>query len=167
MKLYRIELDKELSKKLFDIDTNQFFSDELSFFEDKITGVLSIDRNSNGYHIRGSMQIPFEQTCDRCLTKFHNLKKCEFSFWLTDNDDILQDESNEVILFTKDANEIDLSSSFRELILLEQQMKSLCNGNCKGLCIHCGTNLNDGNCGCRNDSSENPWETLKILKGTA
>jgi len=167
MKLYRIELDKELNKKLFDIDTNQFRSDELIFFRDKITGVLSVDRNSNGYHIRGSMRIPFEQTCDRCLKIFHNLKICEFSFWLTDNDDILQDDSNEVIFFSKDANEIDLSSSFRELILLEQQMKTICNEDCKGLCSHCGTDLNDGNCECPIELGESPWEALKNLKGTA
>ena len=167
MKLYRTELDKELDKKLFDIDTNQFLSDELIFFEDKITGVLSVDRNSNGYHIRGSMQIPFEQTCDRCLKTFHNLKKSEFSFWLTDNDDILQDDSNEVIFFSKDANEIDLSSSFRELVLLEQQMKTLCSKDCKGLCSHCGADLNDGNCGCPIELDESPWEALKNLKGTA
>ena len=167
MKLYRTELDKELNKKLFDIDTNQFLSDELNFFEDKIPGVLSIDRNSNGYHIRGSMQIPFEQTCDRCLTKFHNLKKCEFSFWLTDNNDILQDDSNEIIFLSKNANEIDLSSSFRELILLEQQMKSLCREDCKGLCSHCGADLNNGNCACPVELGESPWEALKNLKGTA
>ncbi len=167
MKLYRTELDKELDKKLFDIDTNRFLSDELIFFEDKITGVLSIDRNSNGYHIRGSLQIPFEQTCDRCLATFHNLTKSGFSFWLTNNNDILQDDSNEVIFFSKDANDIDLSSSFRELILLEQQMKTLCSVNCKGLCSHCGANLNDGTCGCPVELGESPWKALKNLKGTA
>jgi len=165
MKLYRSELDKELSKKLFDINTDQFLADELFFFKDKITGVLSVGKNSNGYNIRGLLQIPFEQTCDLCLATFHNLTKSKFSFWLTDNSDVLHDDSNEVILFSKDAIEIDLNSSFRELIMLEPQMKSLCSENCKGLCIECGTNLNEESCGCSTDLGESPWDALKILKG--
>ena len=165
MKLYRTELDKELNKKLFDIDTNQFISDGLKFFKDKIAGVLSIEKNSNGYHIRGSLSIPFEQTCDRCLIKFHNLKTAELSFWLTDDNDILQDDSNEVFYLSKNDNEIDLSTSFRELILLEQQMKTICQEDCKGLCSNCGADLNKGNCGCSSESEESPWDALNILKG--
>ena len=33
MKLYRTELDKGISKQLFDIDTNQFQLDEFNFYE--------------------------------------------------------------------------------------------------------------------------------------
>ena len=167
MKLYRTELDKGISKKLFDIDTNQFQLDELKFYEDKIYGELSAERSSNGYHISGIINIPFEQTCDRCLTNFHNLKNVEFNFWFTSENELLQDDSDDVLYFSNDDDEIDLKTLFRELILLEKQMKSICKEDCKGLCSNCGANLNEGNCRCSIDAKDNPWEVLRNLKGTA
>jgi uncharacterized protein len=167
MKLYRTELDKGISKKLFDIDINQFQLDELKFYEDTINGGLSTERSSNGYHISGIINIPFEQTCDRCLTNFHNLKNVEFNFWFTDENELLQDDSDDVLYFSKDDDEIDLKTLFRELIFLEEQMKSICNEDCKGLCSNCGVNLNEGNCKCSIETKDSPWEVLKNLKGTA
>ena len=167
MKLYRIELDKGISKKLFDIDTNQFQSDELSFYEDVIKGELSAERSLNGYHISGTINIPFEQTCDRCLTVFHNLKNVDFNFCFTEDAELLQDDSDGVLFFSKDDNEIDLKTLFREVILLEEQIKSICSQNCKGLCFNCGSNLNEGNCMCSIEIKDSPWEVLKKFKGTA
>ncbi|MBU0529803.1 DUF177 domain-containing protein [bacterium] len=164
MKLYRTELDKGISKKLFDIDTNQFQLDELDFYENTINGELSAERSSNGYHISGILNIPFEQTCDRCLTKFHNLRSTEFNFWLTDKNELLQGDSDDILYFSRDDNEIDLKTLFQEIILLEKQMKSICNESCKGLCSSCGTNLNYENCRCSiEESKDDSWEPLKNL----
>lgn len=167
MNLNRTELDKGLSKKLFDIDTNQFFSDKLNFYENMIKCELSAERSLNGYNISGIIKIPFEQTCDKCLTNFHDLRTADFKFWLTDCDELLQDYSEDIIHFSQNDNEIDLNPLFREFIFLEQQMKSVCSADCKGLCSNCGTNLNEGNCSCSVDAKGNPWEALKNLKGTA
>lgn len=163
MKLYRTELDKGISNKLFDINTNQFQIDELKFYKDTINGELSAERSSNGYHISGMINIPFEQTCDRCLVTFHNLKKVEFNFWFTDETELLQDDSDDVLYFSKDDDEIDLKVLFRELIFLEKQMKSICSKDCKGLCSNCGANLNEGNCKCSIKAKDSPWEVLKKL----
>lgn len=162
MKLYRTELDKGLSKKLFDIDTNQFLSYELNFYEDTIKCELSAEKSSNGYHISGIIIIPFVHTCDRCLINFHNLRTAKFNFLLTDYDELIQDNSDNVFHFSQDDNEIELNSFFRELIFLEKQMKNICSKGCKGLCPHCGINLNEGNCKCSIETIDSPWEALKI-----
>ena len=167
MKLYRTELDKGISKKLFDINTNQFQLDGLNFYEDTIKGELSAERSSNGYHVSGIVNIPFEQTCDCCLINYHNLKNVEFNFLFTDENELLQDYSDDVLYLSKDDNEIDLNTLFRELIFLEEQMKHLCIEDCKGLCSNCGTNLNEGNCMCSIEEKDSPWKELKILQGTA
>ena len=165
MKLYRTELDKGISKKLFDIDTNQFQLDGLNFYEETVKGELSAERSSNGYHISGIINIPFEQTCDRCLDRFNNLKNVEFEFWFTDENELLQDDSYDVFYFSRNDDEIDLRILFRELIFLEEQMKSICSKDCKGLCSNCGTNLNKANCKCSIEIEDNPWEVLKNLQG--
>ena len=139
MKLYRTELDEGLSKKLFDIDANQFLSDELNFYENTIKCELSTERSSDGYYVSSILKIPFERTCDKCLTNFHDLRTTKFNFLLTDYNELLQDDSDDVLYFSQNDNEIDLNPLFREFIFLEKQIKSICREDCQGLCPNCGT----------------------------
>lgn len=44
---------------------------------------------------------------------------------------------------------IDLSDDLRQEIMLDYPLKPLCNLDCKGLCVKCGKNLNEGSCDCR------------------
>ena len=46
-------------------------------------------------------------------------------------------------------NTIDLTAAVRENLLAELPMKATCREDCRGLCPHCGHNLNLGECGCR------------------
>ena len=48
MKLYRTELDKGIHKKLFDIDADQFHSDDLDFYKESISGEMSIEKKYRG-----------------------------------------------------------------------------------------------------------------------
>lgn len=43
---------------------------------------------------------------------------------------------------------IELDSDIREEIILDYPIKPLCKVNCKGLCLKCGANLNEGGCHC-------------------
>jgi uncharacterized protein len=43
---------------------------------------------------------------------------------------------------------IDFNPQIREEIILDYPMKPLCSDSCKGLCVHCGKNLNEGGCSC-------------------
>ena len=43
---------------------------------------------------------------------------------------------------------IDLDPDIREEIILDYPLKPLCRPNCKGLCLKCGKNLNEGGCTC-------------------
>jgi DUF177 domain-containing protein len=42
----------------------------------------------------------------------------------------------------------------REVVVVEAPTFSLCDENCKGLCTHCGADLNDGKCACEPDDEE-------------
>ena len=43
-------------------------------------------------------------------------------------------------------------------------MKRLCKDDCKGLCPHCGKNLNEEECNCKIETTHDVWEPLKQLK---
>ncbi len=62
-------------------------------------------------------------------------------------------------------NEIDLTDDIREDILIGLPQKFVCSESCKGLCFHCGQNLNIKKCSCNTESEqENIWEKLDQLK---
>ena len=44
---------------------------------------------------------------------------------------------------------IDLNPDIRDEIILSYPMRPLCSIDCKGLCFHCGKNLNEGKCNCK------------------
>jgi len=41
---------------------------------------------------------------------------------------------------------IDLGGLFRDYLLIELPMNSVCKKDCKGICIECGQDLNEGEC---------------------
>ncbi len=43
---------------------------------------------------------------------------------------------------------IDLKPNIREEIILDYPIKPLCSLSCKGLCLKCGKNKNEGGCNC-------------------
>ena len=47
-----------------------------------------------------------------------------------------------------DDDTIDLAEPIFAAILMETPYVVLCREDCKGLCPHCGANLNEGDCGC-------------------
>jgi uncharacterized metal-binding protein YceD (DUF177 family) len=47
-----------------------------------------------------------------------------------------------------DGHTVDLRPLVRELLILQLPMKTLCSESCKGLCLTCGGNVNDGKCSC-------------------
>ena len=60
------------------------------------------------------------------------------------------------------ATEIDLMPYARGLIINSLEFKYLCRPDCKGLCPHCGHDLNAGPCGCPVEAPRDP--RLAVLK---
>ena len=58
-----------------------------------------------------------------------------------------------------------LEDALREQVLLSVPLKAICREDCKGLCPHCGTNLNAGQCSCAEPMEDPRWSALKDLRG--
>ncbi len=62
-----------------------------------------------------------------------------------------------------DLDAIDLAPLVRDAVVLELPMAPLCKDDCAGLCIHCGANRNEGDCGCV--APRDPrWANLDVLR---
>jgi len=57
-----------------------------------------------------------------------------------------------------------LEDVLREQILLAVPLKAICREDCKGLCAHCGANLNAGPCSCAEPAEDPRWSALKDLR---
>lgn len=63
----------------------------------------------------------------------------------------LRPEDLDVSFLPQGTTTLQVEEVVREQILLEVPIRPLCRPDCKGLCSHCGADLNDGACGCPRD----------------
>lgn len=58
-----------------------------------------------------------------------------------------------------------LEDVIREQVLLAVPLKAICREDCKGLCPHCGKNLNNEQCSCAEPVEDPRWNALKEMRG--
>lgn len=81
-----------------------------------------------------SLKADFRLRCSRCLEDFTVPLDREFKL------DYTVDKSLPVV---------DFDPQIREEIIMDYPLKPLCRPDCKGLCLKCGRNLNEGSCDCK------------------
>ena len=59
--------------------------------------------------------------------------------------------------------EVDLRDLVRDAVVLELPLAPLCRPECAGLCPTCGSDRNEGDCGCQPDGDPR-WATLDALR---
>lgn len=58
---------------------------------------------------------------------------------------------------------LDLAPMLREHVILSAPMQPLCSEDCKGLCVQCGKDLNEGSCQC---VVEPPPSAIRVVRST-
>lgn len=103
--------------------------------------------------------LEFTTHCDRCYDDL--VRNLEFTFNHRLAVD-LNDEENDDYIEVPDY-QLDIDDLITSDILLELPSKNLCKEDCKGLCQHCGHNLNQGECECSKAPSDPRLDILKQL----
>ena len=85
-----------------------------------------------------------ETECDRCLKTF--TKEFSFASQRILVRSLNEEDSDDYIVTEDDV--LDLDDAVISEILLQIPAKMLCSDDCRGLCPHCGADLNLGSCGC-------------------
>jgi len=120
----------------------------------KVEGDLKLVRTDKGILITGELNTIRTLTCSRCLEVFEYHLTLSLAEEYVPTLDIMSDTSLPVSdgLFTIDNNhEICLDDALNQYTLTSIPMKPLCTPDCKGLCDHCGLNLNNEDCTCSHD----------------
>ncbi len=108
---------------------------------------LEIEFSSKRIYVSGEVKTQIIHPCDRCLepVKVDINGKVEAVYVENAKVKEIEEVMDEVGVFYYNPTMefLDLTDRVVESILLEIPMKILCKADCKGLCPHCGINLND------------------------
>jgi len=101
--------------------------------------------------------------CGRCLEAYQLALRINSKMLYVPAQAGMQGRTADGGVFLYRNSTIDLADRICEAIREELPMKPLCRPDCRGLCPHCGRNLNEGPCGCvEKDESFHPFEGLRL-----
>jgi uncharacterized protein len=113
---------------------------------------VHVERIGSELLIRGQISHLFACVCSRCAKRFE-LEVAENNFFAN-------------FPITETTEFVDLTPEMREAIILALPGYPVCREDCKGICAHCGADLNRKPCSCRPEAGDaSPWAALDQLGG--
>jgi len=142
-------------------------------FTAPVTIRLKAIRVRDMIEVEGQFHTVVRLTCSRCLNEYEAPLKSRFSLTYVrelpaSRDTVAKNEieigEDDVGLIHFVGEHIDLRDGIQEQIVLAFPMRLLCSGQCKGLCVQCGADLNKGDCDCRPERSGSGFSALKDVR---
>jgi uncharacterized protein len=134
---------------------------------------LDVHKDGEAYRVTGRVATRLQLECGRCLEPFEIPVDSAFELRYVPlpmavggpGSEEAEREVTEDDLTTAFYKEdsIDLGELMHEQFVLALPMKPLCRETCKGLCVHCGTNLNKETCNCAPQWTDPRLAALKGL----
>jgi uncharacterized protein len=133
---------------------NEFLTgpDGIDFTLSNVTLDCLITKMSTTVFVKGNISAVIDSNCSRCLEDIRLPISGNFAYTLIPakteiREDIeLTAEDLEISYYA--GGIIDFLSIICEQVLLQIPIRKLCSEECKGLCQHCGMNLNNSPCNC-------------------
>lgn len=126
---------------------------------------LTVIKTQDKLTCQAQMFALAQPECARCLKLFSARLKTEISFVLDQGEQALRNEfeDDDYEFLPKSQAGYDLTPRVREALLLAVPMRFLCTPDCKGLCPHCGINLNMQACTHSQEEVDPRWGALQRL----
>jgi uncharacterized protein len=119
--------------------------------------------------VTGELQTKIEMVCARCLEPVIEEVHRDFDLFYQpllkgtpNEEERLKDDDTEIGFFEGEG--LFLADVLKEQVLLSLPMKVICQSDCRGLCPHCGANLNQEQCRCERHTSDPRLAPLARLK---
>jgi uncharacterized protein len=150
-----------------DVEIEEKFGAEELPLATPVKAHFELTRAHSEIIVTGSVAAELALECSRCLKQFRRSLNEPVHVVYHPLDEIGADRheltGDEMDMGFYQGGELDLGELVREQIMLNIQMKPLCDENCKGICAQCGTDLNMGSCGCETKKVDARLEVLKKL----
>jgi uncharacterized protein len=171
LELHRIEFDEKFRPAVIDLgpDIRQIESLTARGHAELVEEQHGAKRKKiQDIRLVGNLAAEVEISCARCLEPVRHAVARNFDLLYrpegidggTDEAAVNEAET-EIGYYSGDG--MLLEDALREQVLLALPMKAVCREDCKGLCPHCGQDLNTGACGCT-PATDPRWQALEALK---
>jgi uncharacterized protein len=161
--LHKVRIRKSYAPGALDYHTNDFRQAEP--LEVRATAELL----EGQIRISGTLHTRLELVCARCLEPVSEEVSREFDLFYRlakegphDETIHLKLDDTDIAFFEGDG--LFLTDVLAEQVFLAIPMKVICRSDCRGLCPHCGANLNSEECRCETHTSDPRLAPLARLK---
>lgn len=128
-------------------------------FQSPVHVVGSVVQSAGVVTLRAEVHYRYDGVCDRCAGEVHHDGVLNMEHILVVS---LNHEDNDSFVLI-DNYQLPLNELVEEDLILDQPSKVLCREDCRGLCPQCGKDLNQGLCGCRQETADPRLAVLKQL----
>lgn len=101
--------------------------------------------------------------CRKCLTEVTREVSEDAHFLFAPSDDPTTEDDPDVFTYDPGAHQLDVRPAVREGWLLSAPAFVDCREDCKGLCLKCGADLNQGPCECGPATTDARWDALRQM----
>jgi len=128
-----------------------------------------LEPSQGEFRLTGTYEAQVHFSCDRCTKETDSKISGSVNLVLVpESEDVEEGEDVEFLPDTQDSEtyngqEIHLLPIYKDQVTLDLPMQMLCDPGCKGLCSHCGGDLNVGGCRCGGINPNSPFAGLKDL----
>ncbi|HZY42236.1 MAG TPA: DUF177 domain-containing protein [Anaerolineae bacterium] len=122
-----------------------------------VRGTLRLTRANRRILVTGTLQTVVAADCVRCLTPF------QLTLTLPIEEQFALSPAVDPVYYIDEGGWLSLLQPLREQLLLAMPIHLVCRPECKGLCVDCGQNLNDGPCSCGTEDIDPRLAALKSL----
>ena len=173
--------------------TSEVQPDELALTPEdaRIVGSLTISLNilmaGRRIDVNGTLEGTFRRQCVRCLKEYDHLLEVPFTAQYEcdpspkrqgkllageirkalERDPEREEFDPDEDVYPCTGDRLELGEMLREHIILATPIQPLCREDCRGLCAHCGQDLNERACGCIEETRRNPFAVLRDIQNSS
>lgn len=133
-----------------------------------VSGRVKLTRTKNGVLAQSAAHGAVVLNCGRCLTDYTQPVEVAFdeeyhaTVHVTTGIPLPEPDEDDAFRINS-SHLLDLGDAVREYVLLALPIAPVCREECRGMCPHCGINLNEHTCDCVDEVVDERLAALKIL----
>ncbi len=135
-------------------------------FDDDSQANFHLNLEGTTIVLKGNVSAKYQTPCARCAEDTKQEIKLNLQMILKpiSSRDAEKDSDEDIDFGFYDGKEVNCSVIVEEQLVLALPFSALCSESCKGLCVSCGTNLNDSTCECKPTTGDERFAVLQSIK---
>lgn len=153
--------------RAFTVDETLPFQESVN--DSRIVGDVRMLRTEKGIWVEAKLSSHVRCSCSRCLLDFDQPVELDVQEEFLPRMDVSSGAKLVTPLeFTEDFyisrnHVLDLTEAAKQYIEMNTPMQPVCTEQCKGICLRCGVDLNEGDCRCQGSQIDPRWAALLDL----